>query len=144
MNIISNSSILSSSGKWCVAGLVAMTILAARLHAQYVSTAISTGLNEPYGVTTDPGGNVYITDAVNNRIVKYVPGATTVSTLAGLTGPSHFGTNNGVGAAAHFNEPQGIVYARGGLVVVDQGNQQLRFVSLAGAVSNLAGMTGVF
>src|ERR1039457_4934956 len=99
MNIISNSSILSPSGKWCVAALLAMTLLPARLHAQYVSTAITNGLSEPYGVTTDPGGNVYITDAVNNRIVKFVPGATTLSTLAGVTGPSHFGTNNGVGAA---------------------------------------------
>jgi len=128
MNNTMNSSMLSPFGRLFVAGLVAMTILAARLQAQYVSTAISSGLNEPYGVTTDPNNNVYIADAINNRIATYVPGSKTVSTLA-----------------AGFNQPQGIVYvpALGGLVVVDQGNQLLRFVSLAGAVSTLAGMSGV-
>jgi hypothetical protein len=138
--------IFSPSGRLLAAALVVMTILAARLQAQYVSTVISNGLYEPYGATTDPSGNVYVTDAVNNRIVKYVPGAGTVSTLAGLTGPENYGTNNGTGSAARFFQPQGIVYvpALGGLVVVDQGNQLLRFVSLAGAVSNLAGMTGVY
>jgi hypothetical protein len=142
MNTKMNSSIFSPSGRLFAAGLVAMTILAARLQAQYVSTIISSGLNEPYGVTTDPNNNVYITDAANNRILMYVPSTTNVSTLAGLTGTA--GTNNGTGAAALFDQPEGIVYApaRGGLVVVDQVNQQLRFVSLAGAVSNLAGITG--
>jgi sugar lactone lactonase YvrE len=121
-----------------------MAILAPRLQAQYVSTVVSNGLSEPYGATTDPGGNVYITDTVNNRVVKYVPTLNTVSTLAGGDGQLYYGTNNGAGGAARFNTPKGIVYARGGLVVVDQGNQQLRYVSLAGAVSNLAGMTGVY
>jgi hypothetical protein len=145
MNNKTHSSILFPSGRLFVAGLVAMTILAARLQAQYVSTVISNGLYEPYGVTTDPGGNVYVTDAVNNRIVKYVPGTKTVSTLAGKDGQLYSGTNNGTGSAARFSEPQGIVYvpALGGLVVVDQNNHQLRFVSLGGAVSNFAGMTGV-
>jgi hypothetical protein len=142
MNTKIISSILSRSGRLFVAGLAAMTILAGRLQAQYVSTIISNGLNEPYGVTADPNNNVYITDAVNNRIVLYVPATKTASTFAGLTGTS--GTNNGIGTAARFHQPQGIVYARGGLVVVDQYNQELRYVSLAGAVSNLAGVTGVY
>jgi hypothetical protein len=145
MNNKIHSSILSPSGRLFAAGLVAMAILAARLQAQYVSTVISNSLDQPCGVTTDPGGNVYVTDANNNRIVKYVPGTSNVSTLAGNDGPLNFGTNNGTGSAARFFQPKGIVYvpALGGLVVVDQGNQQLRFVSLGGAVSNLAGMTGV-
>lgn len=145
MNNKIHSSILSASGRLFAAGLVVMAILAARLQAQYVSTSISNSLYEPCGVTTDPGGNVYVTDAANNRIVKYIPGTNTVSTLAGKDGPSYFGTNNGTGSAARFFQPRGIVYvpALGGLIVVDQGNQQLRFVSLGGAVSNFAGMTGV-
>jgi len=145
MNNKIHSSILSASGRLFAAGLVVMAILAARLQAQYVSTSISNSLYEPCGVTTDPGGNVYVTDANNNRIVKYVPGTNTVSTLAGKDGPLYFGTNNGIGSAARFFQPKGIVYvpALGGLIVVDQGNQQLRFVSLGGAVSNFAGMTGV-
>ena len=134
------TSILSPSGRLFVVGLVAMTVLAARLQAQYVSTIVSNGLNEPYGVTADPNENVYFTDSVNNRVAMYVPSTKVVTTLAGQ--PTA-GTNNGTGANVKFSAPLGIVYARGGLVVVDQANQQLRYVSLAGAVSNLAGVTGV-
>jgi hypothetical protein len=144
MNTKMNTSILSPSGRLFVTGFVVMTILAARLQAQYVSTIVSNGLNTPYGVTVAPNNNVYIADTANNRIALYVPGTKILSTLAGLPGTTNFGTNNGIGTAARFNQPQGIVYARGGLVVVDQANQQLRYVSLAGAVSNLAGVTGVF
>lgn len=146
MNNKSHSSIFSPSAKLFVAGLVAMTLLTAGLQAQYVSTAISSGFNEPYGVAVDPGGNVYITDAVNNRIAEYVPSTTNVSTFVGKDGEAYAGSSNGSYTAARFNQPQGIVYAPnrsgGGLVVVDQGNQQLRFVTLAGVVSDLAGVTG--
>jgi sugar lactone lactonase YvrE len=114
------------------------------VRGQYVSTPISTGLLGPNSVTTDPNGTVYLTDSANNRVVKYVPSSGTVTTLAGQDGPNLQGTNNGVGAAAQFSNPLGIVYARGGLVVVDSGNQTLRFVTLGGAVSNLAGITGSY
>src|SRR5665213_2464903 len=138
-----NSRIDRLTSKLCAAAALA-GLLALPLHAQYVATALSTNLFEPYGVTTDPGGNVYLTDSSDNRIVKIVPSAGTVTTLAGLTGPSNSGTNNGTGPAARFSQPLGIVYARGGLVVVDQGNQLIRYVTLNGAVSNLAGVPGVY
>ncbi len=99
MNTKINSFFHASTGRVLAAGLVAMTVLAAPLHAQYVSTAISNNLSGPYGVTTDPANNVYFTDAVNNRIGKFVPGAGTVTTLAGLSGAQNYGTNNGIGTA---------------------------------------------
>jgi hypothetical protein len=144
MNNKMHYSIHSPSGKLWAAAWVAMTVLTSGLQAQYVSTVVSNTLNEPYGVATDPSENVYITDAINNRIAEYVPSTGALSTFAGSSGKS--GTNNGTGSAARFSQPQGIVYApgRGGLVVVDQGNQELRYVSLSGAVSNLAGTTGVY
>jgi sugar lactone lactonase YvrE len=137
MNNKMNSSILSPSGRLFLACLAAMTILAAPVQAQYVTTVVSNVLTSPYGVTTDPNNNAYVADTANNRIVMYNPSTKAVSTLAGLSGT--FGSNNGAGALARFNEPQGIVYARGGLVVVDQANQLLRFVTLpGGAVTTLA------
>jgi hypothetical protein len=145
MNTKVNSSILFTSGRLLVAGLVAMAILGARLQAQYVSTVSTNGLSNPSGVTVDANGNVYVTDTDNNRIVELVSGGTNVTTLAGGDGPQAYGTNNGVGAAARFYQPQGIVYDanRGGLVVADQYNQLLRLVWLTngvGVVSNLAGV----
>jgi hypothetical protein len=149
MNNKIHSSIFSPSGRLFAAGLVAMTLLAARLQAQYVSTAISNGLSNPSSVTVDGNGNVYFTDTGNNRIVELASGGTNAATVAGGDGPESYGTNNGVGAAARFYQPQGIVYDanRGGLVVVDQYNQLLRLVLITngmGIVSNLAGVTGVY
>lgn len=111
-----------------------------RLPAQYVSTLISNTLSAPAGVAQDNNNNVYVTDSGNDRILEYVPSTTNLSTLAGTFGVA--GSANGTNGSALFNNPQGIVFARGGLVVVDSDNQELRFVSLAGVVTNLAGAAG--
>ncbi|MGP8198824.1 MAG: hypothetical protein ACLQU4_04905 [Limisphaerales bacterium] len=141
-----HSSVPSPSRRLLAAGLVAMTILAARLQAQYVSTAISNGLSNPSGVTVDASGNVYMTDTDNNRVVELASGSTNVTTLAGGDGSGSYGTNNGVGAAARFAQPQGIVYDtyRRGLVVVDQYNQLLRFVTITNGVGTVSTLAGVY
>jgi sugar lactone lactonase YvrE len=130
-----------TSGKPLLLAVAALMILAAGARAQFVSTVVS-NLAEPNGVATDSSENAYITDTLNHRILKYVPSAASASPFVGLEGYS--GTNAGTGAQARFNNPLGIVAARGGLVVVDQGNQLIRFVSLAGVVSStpLAGVAG--
>jgi sugar lactone lactonase YvrE len=142
------SSIRSPSGRLFAAGLVAMTILAARLQAQYVSTAITNGLAGPSYATADANGNVYITDTGNNRIVEYVPGNGAVTTLAGGDGPEYSGTNNGIGAAARFNQPQGIVYDAntnfGGLVVADQFNGLLRLIRITNGVGSVSTLPGAY
>ena len=94
-------------------------------------------------MTTDTNNNYYITDSANNRIVKYIQDTAVMSSLAGLKGSS--GTNNGTGIQARFFDPKGIVYvpARDGLVMADSGNHLIRFVTLRGVVSTLAGIAGV-
>jgi sugar lactone lactonase YvrE len=123
-------------------GIVAAALLAPPVSAQFVSTEISSGLFEPSAVATDASGNVYITDSSDNRIAMYVPSSGLLTTLAGTSGTQTAGTNNGIGSAARFSQPRGMVAARGGLVVVDQVNQLIRYVSFAGVVSNLAGVAG--
>jgi sugar lactone lactonase YvrE len=124
-------------------GVMVAALLAPQLSAQYVSTGVSSGLFEPSGVAVDPDGNWYITDSTDNRIATYNPTSGVLKTLAGTAGTDTAGTNNGFGSAAQFSQPTGIVAARGGLVVVDQINQEIRFVSFAGEVSTLAGVPGV-
>lgn len=106
-----------------------------------VDTLIASNLFEPHSLAVDAASTVYISDGANNRVLKFVPSTTTLTVLAGLAGQS--GTNNGAGASARFNTPQGIVLARGGLVVADLNNQLIRFVSFSGVVSNIAGAPGV-
>jgi len=98
----------------------------------------------PSGIASDSVGNIYVTDTVNHVILKFTAlGA--VSTLAGVTPtlvstPSP-GSVDGIGAAARFNSPRGIVADNlGSLYVADSGNHTIRKIVIAtGAVTTFAG-----
>jgi sugar lactone lactonase YvrE len=126
---------------WCVL-LLSMLFALGAVAQPALQTLVTNGLAEPFGVTVDSKNNIYITDSVNNRIAKYNPNAGSLTNLAGVFGEP--GSNDGPGPFAHFGSPQGIVYARGGLVVSDSGNHLIRFVTLNGTVSTLAGSTAGF
>lgn len=121
---------------WCVLLLTMLFGLVASAQPA-LQTLVTNELAEPYGVTVDSKNNFYITDSVNNRIARYNPNAGSLTNLAGVLGEP--GNNDGPGVFAHFASPQGIVYARGGLIVADSGNHTIRLVTLNGAVSTLAG-----
>src|SRR5665213_3519335 len=137
MNNTSCNFLWSRGSRPIFLGLMSIAIFALTAKAQFVATLVSNNLSSPYGVATDPVGNVYITDAANERIMEFSPSSGILSTLAGGTLGNN-GTNTVIGANAKFYKPQGIVYARGGLVVVDSENQLIRFVNLNGNVSYIA------
>ena len=107
-----------------------------------VDTAVTGGLFEPHSVAVGPDGAAYITDGASHRVLRVLSGFSTYTVLAGETNVA--GSNEGVGEGAHFNIPQGIVFARGGLIVADAQNHLIRFVSTSGVVTNLAGSAGLF
>ena len=114
-----------------------------RLAAQTsVDSVVTSNLFEPYGVASVSDGSFFLTDAANNRILRVANGATVGTLLAGQTGIA--GSNDGYANIARFYLPQGIVIARGGLIVADSGNHTLRFVTFSGVVTNLAGAPGVY
>jgi sugar lactone lactonase YvrE len=83
---------------------------------------------------------MYIADTANNTIRKITP-AGVVTTLAGTAGVT--GSNNGTGAAAQFNSPQGIIAdGSGNVYVADTGNDTIRMITAAGVVTTLAGTAG--
>ena len=92
-------------------------------------------------MAVDGAGNVYVADTANHTIRQITPGGV-VSTLAGLAGVS--GSANGTGAAAQFNQPQGVaVDSAGNVYVADTGNHTIRQITPGGVVSTLAGLAGV-
>ena len=92
--------------------------------------------NQPYAVALDGAGNLYVADTGNHTIRKIAPSGF-VMTLAGL--PTHPGNDDGTGAAARFAKPAGLaVDAAGNLYVADSGNNAVRRVTPAGAVTTLA------
>jgi len=91
----------------------------------------------PCGVTGDGAGNLYIGEN-GQKIRKIVISSAVVTTLAG-SGTSTFA--DGVGAAAGFYYPQGIVYdGIGNLYVGDAQNNRIRKIVIATAsVTTIAG-----
>ena len=97
---------------------------------------------QPEGVAVDSSGNVYVADTWNHTLRKIAAGGV-VSTLAGSAG--NYGTANGTGSTARFYQPQGVAVDSAGTVyVADTGNQTLRKITSAGAVTTLAGTAGAY
>jgi hypothetical protein len=112
-------------------------------------TGAAARFNGPAGVATDGAGNVYVADTDNNTIRKVTPTGA-VTTTAG-TGPV-FGSTDGTGAGATFDNPAGVATDSAGNVYVadayDFANSGalgliIRKITPTGAVTTLAGMAGM-
>jgi len=91
--------------------------------------------NDPFAVTVDAAGDIFVSDSANNAIRKITP-AGAVVTLAGL--PGYAGNVDGNATAARFWNPQGLaVDAAGNVYVADTGNNTIRKITPAGVVSHL-------
>jgi len=98
--------------------------------------------NEPYGITLDSTGNVYVAEWQNSAIRKVAPDGT-VSTVAGLMGVT--GTTDATGTSARFAHCEGVTIdpATGTLYVADTYNHTIRQIASSGTVTTLAGTPGV-
>jgi streptogramin lyase len=93
----------------------------------------------PNGITSDGGGNFYLTDGMA-KAVRKIDSAFTVTTVARSTG-----SIDGQGGNARFNYPQGItVDGNGNLYVADTNNHTIRKIDAAGNVTTIAGVPFVF
>jgi hypothetical protein len=94
----------------------------------------------PEGVAVDSAGIVYVADYDNETIRKVTPDGV-VRTLAGQAGS--WGSADGTGSAAQFNQPRGVaVDSTGNVYVADYDNDTVRKVTPDGVVTTLAGQAG--
>ena len=93
----------------------------------------------PARITTD-GSNLYVTDFIENTISRITIDAnnnTFVSTIAGTPGVT--GSADGIGAAASFDNINGITSDGTNLYVTDTNNHTIRMIDPSGKVATIAG-----
>jgi ATP-dependent protease HslVU (ClpYQ) peptidase subunit len=84
----------------------------------------------------DTSGNVIVADTFNHKVRLINPNRTVI-TLAGGISP---GTTDGVGTAALFNAPRGVVLdTSGNVIAIDTGNHKVRLIYPNRTVITLAG-----
>jgi sugar lactone lactonase YvrE len=99
-------------------------------------TGTQASFNDPAGLAIDADNNLYVADALNNKIRKITP-AGVVTTFAG-SGTA--GSANGTGTAATFNVPVNLsIDADGFLYVAEAQGNVIRKISPSGKVTTVAG-----
>ena len=102
--------------------------------------ATSARFNQPLGLAVAPNGTVFVADS-GNHLIRVIATNGIVSVLAG--NPETFGSADGTGTNAFFNNPVGLALAPdGSLFVSDANNFTLRRVTAAGVVTTIAGAAG--
>lgn len=115
---------------------VVETIAGSSAPSETKDIGIAAGFGYPQIATSD-GNSLYVADYSNHLIRKIVLSTGDVTTLAGSGEP---GKADGVGVAASFNYPRGIVSDGSNLYVADYDNHSIRKIEITtGAVSTLAG-----
>jgi gliding motility-associated-like protein len=103
-------------------------------------TTVVTGAY-PFSIAIGAGGNIYISDKVDNVIKELAPSGK-VTVLAGNSSLTGFA--DGVGTAALFNNPYGITLDdQSNLYVADYGNNLIRKINLSGYSIDKALPTGL-
>ncbi|HLJ86113.1 MAG TPA: hypothetical protein VKZ53_04780 [Candidatus Angelobacter sp.] len=100
-------------------------------------------LNRPLAATFDQGGNLFITDTVNNRIRRVDAASGVITTVAG-NGAGGFSGDGGTATAAQISGPSEIaVDEEGDLYIADTGNERIRRVNHATTIISTVAGTGV-
>jgi hypothetical protein len=97
-------------------------------------------LNNPSGVAIDGSGNLYLSDAGNQRIRKVAAGSGIISTVAG-NGAFGFSGDNVAATATSLNSPAGVALdSAGNLYIADSNNNRIRKVDVGtGIITTVAG-----
>ncbi len=106
--------------------------------------ATSAELSNPLAVTVDGAGNLFITDANNQRIREVVNTTGLIQTVAG-NGTNGFAGDGGLATSAALSNPwETALDQAGNLYIADGSNSRLRMVNAAtGVITTIAGTGAV-
>jgi len=100
--------------------------------------AVDAEINVPTGVAVDNAGNIYIADAINERIRRVTPGGI-ISTVAGNGGAIYSGDGSLAVNASMFYPSSVSVDGAANLYIVDTGGRRIRMVTPSGTIQTVGG-----
>ncbi len=112
-----------------------------------LGTPSANNLSQPISTTVDSGGNLYVADLGNNRVLFYPSGSTTATRVYGQAGSFTSNTvNNGGISASSLSSPYGVALdALGNIYIVDTGNNRVLFyLGSATTATRVYGQAGSF
>jgi large repetitive protein len=107
-------------------------------------------LDQPWGVTLDASGNLYIADTFNHRIRTVSSATGVITTVAGTgftqsDGSGAYNGDNILATAAELNFPFAVAFdPHGNMYIPDSGNQRVREVLAVGGVITSASQIVTF
>ncbi len=102
--------------------------------------ATTAELNEPTRVVVDVGGNLYISDLLNNRVRQVNSSNGIITTIAG-NGTSGYQGDGNAASSAELNEPVSVALdASGNVYIADLGNHVIRIVNMQSTPATLLGV----
>lgn len=109
-------------------------------HSREIGRTAETDRPFPGGVTTDTGGNIYIAESSNHRILRMEASTGTISALAG-TGTEGYSGDGGPANEAELSYPtDAAIDADGDIYIADAGNNRIRKVAAStGIITTVAG-----
>ncbi len=106
--------------------------------------AIYGKLSAPHVICLDRYGNIYIADALNNRIRKIESTTRTITTIAGTGTPGFLG-DSGPATLAQLYKPESVTTdTSGNIYIGDRDNYVIRKIEVAtGIITTIAGTPGI-
>lgn len=93
-----------------------------------------------HGITSDPFGNLYISE-FGTPVIRKITSGGVVSTIAGGPRATNEGYVDGIGSAVKLNFPTGLASdGQGNIYISEQSNDLIRKMTPAGVVSTFAGV----
>jgi trimeric autotransporter adhesin len=105
--------------------------------------ATSAQLNDPYGVSVDGAGNIFIADTDNSVIREVATGSGNIQTVAGnFTKGAGFSGDGTAATNAQLDLPEGVFLdGTGNIFIADTNNSVIRVVNTGSAAVTIAGIT---
>lgn len=100
----------------------------------YVDPSTGSALSNPYHLTVDAAGTIYVADN-GNSVIRKISGGVVTTFAGGVSGNA-----DGLGTKARFGSPTGVALDDGGnLYVTDGTNRNIRKIAPDGQVTTVAG-----